>query len=321
KLDAALLQLKTTRESLADRQKQLTKGAGQVAKLTEQLTKKSTKLGFADLASVLAARLISTEAERIELQRAELERTANETQSLYENCVAELAKEQASALTDQPISTLQLQAQEQQLAADELMQTVGSLNEKIAENDRRKSSATELTKRIETQRKEYQRWATLNSIIGSASGKVFRSFAQGLTLRTLTQLANQHLTNLNGRYFIKKSPVSDLELNIVDTYQANNERSMNTLSGGESFLVSLSLALGLSDLAGRDTTIRSLFIDEGFGTLDEATLDVAITTLENLQAAGKTIGVISHVKALKERIGTQIQVKKRGNGVSEIAVV
>ena len=96
---------------------------------------------------------------------------------------------------------------------------------------------------------------------------------------------------------------------------------MNTLSGGESFLVSLALALGLSDLAGRNTLIRSLFIDEGFGTLDESTLDMAITTLENLQASGKTIGIISHVPALKERIATQIRVNKQGNGYSQVEVV
>ena len=98
-------------------------------------------------------------------------------------------------------------------------------------------------------------------------------------------------------------------------------RSIHTLSGGESFLASLALALGLSDLAGQNTNIQSLFIDEGFGTLDESALDLAISTLENLQSRGKSIGVISHVPALKERIATQIQVSKRGSGFSEIAVV
>ena len=146
-------------------------------------------------------------------------------------------------------------------------------------------------------------------------------FAQGLTLQKLTQLANIHLQQLHGRYLIQKREGDTLELDIVDTYQADNRRSMNTLSGGESFLVSLALALGLSELAGRDTQIQSLFIDEGFGTLDENTLDLAIATLENLQASGKTIGIISHVKALKERIATQVQVTKQGNGFSMVRVV
>ena len=150
------------------------------------------------------------------------------------------------------------------------------------------------------------------------NGKKFRVFAQGLTLKRLVQLANRHLKKLNARYFIEKRHDEDLQLDIVDLYQANTKRSMSTLSGGESFLVSLALALGLSDLAGKNTQIESLFIDEGFGTLDEKTLDIAIETLENLQAKGKTIGVISHVRALKERISTQIQVIKKGGGMSTL---
>jgi exonuclease SbcC len=137
----------------------------------------------------------------------------------------------------------------------------------------------------------------------------------------LVQLANAHLRNLYGRYIILKRKGEDLELDIVDTDQADNVRSMHTLSGGESFLVSLALALGLSDLAGRNANIRSLFIDEGFGTLDDQTLDIAITTLENLQAEGKTIGIISHVKELKERITAQIRVVKKGGGVSMVEVL
>ncbi len=199
-------------------------------------------------------------------------------------------------------------------------QAVGALTEKLRQNNLRKSESVSFLKNIEKQAAEHGRWAKLNDIIGMADGKKFRIFAQGLTLKKLVVLANRHLKSLNGRYYIQKGSDNDLELNIVDTFQAENVRSMNTLSGGESFLVSLALALGLSDMAGRNTIIRSLFIDEGFGTLDEATLDMVVTTLENLQAKGKTIGIISHVKALKERISTQIQVLKRSNGFSEIQV-
>ena len=158
-------------------------------------------------------------------------------------------------------------------------------------------------------------------MIGSENGKKFRVFVQSLTLRQLVNLANLHLEKLTGRYVIDKTKDDLLDLDIIDTWHSSNRRSMNTLSGGESFLASLALALGLSDMAGKNTQIKSLFIDEGFGTLDEGTLDVAINTLENLQSQGKTIGVISHVKELKERISTQIQVKKKGNGYSRVEVV
>jgi exonuclease SbcC len=134
-------------------------------------------------------------------------------------------------------------------------------------------------------------------------------------------LANRYLLKINQRYRILKNPAQDLDLQIVDTYQADAIRPMATLSGGESFLVSLALALGLSDLAGRQAQIGSLFIDEGFGTLDAETLDTAISSLENLQATGKMIGIISHVEALKERISTQIQIIKMTGGTSKLQIV
>ena len=177
-----------------------------------------------------------------------------------------------------------------------------------------------MLEQIDSQRLTYNRWMSLYDLIGSSDGKKFRIFAQGLTLQKLVHLANQHLKNLYGRYLILKRPGEDLELDIVDTYQADNVRSLHALSGGESFLVSLALALGLSDLAGRNANIKSLFIDEGFGTLDEQALDLALNTLENLQARGKTIGIISHVKELKERIATQVKVVKKGGGTSFVEV-
>jgi exonuclease SbcC len=146
-------------------------------------------------------------------------------------------------------------------------------------------------------------------------------YAHGLTLAHLVRLANQHLQKLNPRYLIRKNPGTNLELDIIDTYQADNVRSMKTLSGGESFLVSLALALGLSDLTSKDAEIGSLFIDEGFGTLDSNALDMALSTLENLRARGKLIAIISHVQALQERIATQVQVTKKSSGTSQIRIV
>jgi DNA repair protein SbcC/Rad50 len=142
-----------------------------------------------------------------------------------------------------------------------------------------------------------------------------------LTLLQLVHLANKHLQQLNRRYTIAKAAGNNLDLSIIDGFQADTNRPMTTLSGGECFLVSLALALGLSDLAGKNTNIQSLFIDEGFGTLDERTLEDAISTLENLNNFGKTIGIISHVPMLKEKITTQIRVHKKSGGVSTLEVV
>ncbi len=202
-----------------------------------------------------------------------------------------------------------------------LNQEIGKIKEIVRNDEFQKKRLKETLNAVEIQKKESVRWEKLSKLIGSADGKKFSRFAQGLTLSRLTELANLHLLRLSDRYRILKTPDADLSLKIIDRYQADVIRPMNTLSGGESFLVSLALALGLSDLAGSKTQIHSLFIDEGFGTLDAETLDVAISALENLQNNGKSIGIISHVDALKERITTQIQVQKRTGGYSTIRIL
>ena len=233
----------------------------------------------------------------------------------------ELKIEQEKNLTDELPQELTLQLQSFDEAISQLNQEIGSLKSKLEQDTRLKSKYAELTAQIEVQNKEFLKWDKICDLIGSADGQKFKRFAQGLTLARLTVLANRHLSKLSDRYQILKSHSNNLELLIVDAYQADVVRPMATLSGGESFLVSLALALGLSDLASRKVQINSLFIDEGFGTLDADTLDLAIAALENLQAKGKTIGIISHVEALKERIGTQIQLTKQPGGSSKIKIV
>lgn len=134
-------------------------------------------------------------------------------------------------------------------------------------------------------------------------------------------LANRHLERLHGRYLLQRKTSGELELEIVDTWQADVTRDTRTLSGGESFLVSLALALALSDLVSHKTSIDSLFLDEGFGTLDGETLEVALDALDAINSAGKSIGVISHVEGMKERIAVQIAIRKAsGLGASSIEI-
>jgi exonuclease SbcC len=179
----------------------------------------------------------------------------------------------------------------------------------------------ELDDELEKQQREYTIWWRLRELIGSARGDSFRRFAQGLTLDYLIRLANRHLQRFSGRYRLKRESGEELSMQIVDTWQADTLRPVETLSGGETFLASLSLALGLSELAGRKTRIDSLFLDEGFGSLDAETLETVIAALETLRSAGKLIGIISHVEALKERIPVQIRVQRRGTGYSTLSVV
>ena len=213
----------------------------------------------------------------------------------------------------------------QQLAALESeREQVISANAQIAQKLQSDAEANQrhqaLMQDIEQQQVVFDDLSYLHSLIGSASGDKFRRFAQGLTLDNLIYLANKQLDKLHGRYMLKRKEQDGLVLSVLDTWQGDVERNTKTLSGGESFLVSLALALALSDLVSHKTSIDSLFLDEGFGTLDSETLDIALDALDNLNASGKTIGVISHIEAMKERIPTQLKVfKKSGLGVSELS--
>lgn len=315
------IQLESTNKLLTEKAQEEKKVLAKLTQLEAQLLDLIQVKGFATLADLRGAIMNQEEMELIVLQRKELEQESLTSQQSLKDTTIALEKEAKKELTDLSLAEEQAALEISELNYQLMLQSIGAIKEKIDQNDQRAAEAKQVVKTIDQQKKEFSRWAKLNDVIGMADGKKFRIFAQGLTLNKLIQLANRHLELLSGRYIIQKNSDETLELEIVDTFQADNRRSMNTLSGGESFLVSLALALGLSDLAGRNTQIKSLFIDEGFGTLDENSLDLAISTLENLQAAGKSIGVISHVKALKERIGAQIQVHKRGNGVSEVEIV
>ncbi|MEN9918985.1 MAG: hypothetical protein RL662_1421 [Bacteroidota bacterium] len=166
----------------------------------------------------------------------------------------------------------------------------------------------------------FDNWNKLNDLLGSAKGDKFKTIAQGYTLDVLLGYANKHLEDLTGQYKLEK--ITDtLALQVIDNDMLGQVRTVHSLSGGESFLISLSLALGLSSLSSNRMKVESLFIDEGFGSLDIETLSVAMDALENLQMQGRKIGVISHVEEMKERITTQIQVLKSGNGKSIIKVV
>jgi exonuclease SbcC len=215
---------------------------------------------------------------------------------------------------------------EQQLASLEtqrrsLSEQIGAQRALLSSDEQRRVSQQSLFTQIAAQTTEADIWQRLDGLIGSAKGDKFRKFAQGLTLDHLLHLANRHLTRLHGRYLLRRKSTGELELDIVDSWQGDASRDTRTLSGGESFLVSLALALALSDLVSHKTSIDSLFLDEGFGTLDGETLEIALDALDSLNTSGKMIGIISHVEGLKERIAAQIKVDKGGSvGHSRLSI-
>lgn len=269
---------------------------------------------FSDEAAFLAALLDDEQRQQLRELQKQLTHDITAAQALEADCNQRLstlqAAEQATLSGDLTDDQLMVDLQALSAALRTLTERRGEIRAQMQGDDARRQSQQGLFAQIAAQQSDYDLWQQLNSLIGSADGAKFRKFAQGLTLDHLVYLANQQLERLHGRYQLGRKTQGELELEVIDTWQADVARDTKTLSGGESFLVSLALALALSDLVSHKTSIDSLFLDEGFGTLDGETLEVALDALDSLNASGKMIGVISHVEALKERIPVQLKVHK-----------
>lgn len=275
--------------------------------------------GFADEDAFLAAKLTDEERVALSTQAQALDNAITTLQAKQKDREKRLATERAKKHSDKPIEALQLQSQALEDTLKNLRDTSAELKHKLHENTVAKERIKEKQSTIEAQKKECARFEMLHALIGSADGKKYRNFAQGLTFELMIAHANRQLEKMTDRYLLILDEQQPLALNVVDNYQAGEIRSTQNLSGGESFIVSLTLALGLSKMASQKVQVDSLFLDEGFGTLDEETLETALDTLSSLQQDGKIIGVISHVAALKERISTQINITPVSGGRSTLS--
>lgn len=323
--DAALLQkLEHLAEQAIERQAEYQQQLATIHAVQQQLQQQAQQQDFVDLAEVRCALLEAAQAQAWQAQQADL----HQRRVAFERSIKDYQNDWAQAqqeVPDTPKSEAELAQVLTELDAQRtaVEKNRWEIDKQLKDDAALRQAHAEQTHKIEQQKRVLDTWMQLNDLIGSQKGDKFQTFAQSLTLQRLVQLANQHLLSLNPRYRIQQAANFNdkpLELEIIDTYQADNSRSMNTLSGGERFLTSLALALGLSDLAAKNAEIHSLFIDEGFGTLDSQTLDMAVDTLENLRASGKLVGVISHVEALQERLGTQVRVLRQGGGRSRVQI-
>ena len=271
----------------------------------------------------LQSKLLSDEAaakiaDDLELQKKQVNKTLGQLEQV-ETTLSSL--QEKSAPDEKRLTDLKAEVEQAETDAGLKQKELTTIENALQTDQQQREQQAEVQKELQDERQQLATWQRLNEIMGSADGKKFRTFAQGISLDLVIRQANQHLTELSKRYRLQRRAADSLGLEICDLHQANALRPMESLSGGESFVVSLALALGLSDLAGQSVRIDSLFIDEGFGTLDPETLDMAVAALERLQANNKTIGVISHVELLKERITTQIQVRPTAGGISELKIV
>ena len=231
--------------------------------------------------------------------------------------IGELQEQYKKIESPEQLSEIIKKQQEENLNTERALSTMEA---RLLQQAKNKLTVEQIVKELAEKQTIAERWAKLNKLIGSADGAKFKVIAQSYTLNLLLLHANKHLSYLSKRYKLQQVP-DTLALQVIDCDMCDEIRTVYSLSGGESFLISLALALGLSSLSSNNLKVESLFIDEGFGSLDAESLRTAMEALEQLQIQGRKIGVISHVQEMSERISVQVQVHKKVNGKSVLTVV
>lgn len=287
--------------------------------LTEALA--DNEVTAADLARVanLGAEGLEVEAQAL----TRIEGTMREAQAVLDKCREDLARHQASPAMGEGLQGDALTAAlaEVRRELDAATRALEEARLAIRQDDLVRERTAALRARLEAESAKAHVWLQLSQLIGDSEGKKFRRFAQGLTLDRLLEQANASLVQLKPRFALERGMGGDMLIQVIDHDMGGRVRGLHNLSGGERFLISLALALGLAAMStARGVRIESLFIDEGFGALDPSSLGQALALLEHLHATGRRVGVISHVEELKERIAVKIEVKPTGRGTSRIEV-
>lgn len=277
----------------------------------------------ADEAEVAVARKEKELNDALETARKQVEGVKNRLSGLQGEMkqlavtIEELREQQKNIEFPDLLPQTIAKQQEDNLNTERALSTVEA---RLLQQTKNKTIVDQITKELTEKQEVAGRWAKLNKLIGSADGTKFKVIAQSYTLNLLLLHANKHLSYLSKRYKLQQVP-DTLALQVIDCDMCDEIRTVYSLSGGESFLISLALALGLSSLSSNNLKVESLFIDEGFGSLDADSLRTAMEALEQLQMQGRKIGVISHVQEMSERISVQVQVHKKINGKSVLTVV
>ncbi|MDO4881490.1 MAG: SbcC/MukB-like Walker B domain-containing protein [Capnocytophaga sp.] len=289
--------------------------------VVNELENKVKENNFSSIENALESRLSYQEVNQLEKEQKEIEEEKNQLVNKKQLIEQDyLDKKNKDILSNEEDLLLK---QKENISKIELLEEENKkLYTKIHIHQDNLKEFEQLSYKIQQEIEKNEVWNLLNKLIGDAQGDRFNNFVQDLTLIQLLKLANKHLLELSPRYLLSEPNKNENDsLIVVDRDMGSQRRSVKTLSGGESFLISLALALALSDLASNNVKINSLFIDEGFGMLDPEALDQTLDTLERLQEhSQKRIGIISHIDALKERITTQIKINQNGSGLSTLKV-
>lgn len=335
----------TTKQNLEARQEARKSASRQFDESLAEFNKKLEEQQFSSADDFLKALLTDDQREGFLKRQKELDEQKTRLEEQQRINSESLLKLKEQNLTDKSEEDLIQNNNSKKAEYESLLLDAGSKKEQLKTNEQRKKQHAEIQTQFERHQTIAARWSNLNSLIGSMDGKKYRKIVQRMSLEILIDYANEQMSLLAPRYQLtlqksvtdetdseekaKKSKSTalgggkeELAIFCIDSWQGGAIRPTTNLSGGESFLVSLALALGLSKMSSRNRTLETLFLDEGFGSLDDETLQTALDAINQFQysdESNKLVGVISHVDALKERIANKIEVARSAAGTSVLS--
>lgn len=327
--NAAQIALETARTAELSAKSELTTALQSLLSSERLIHEALAEVNLPDVAALELARLSAADlnslSERSRAVDSELRQAEGAAKAVGEQVTASREARPASLAQDAVLDDLQEEGRALVEEIRELVTRLGQLQTTLTTNDERSASLGDLQAQLAARRVEAERWKLIDELIGTADGSKFRKLAQGYHLVELADFANLRLEKLSDRYRLRvrlsEHGAPTMDFMVQDAHQADRERPLTTLSGGETFMVSLALALALSDFRAVRMPIETVLIDEGFGTLDPVTLNTVVQALENLQSStGARVGIISHVSGLSERIGGRVLVKRESAGRSTIVV-
>lgn len=289
--------------------------------IVSYLAKREDGLSYEELKEILSVNQASINALRNEIEAInKTVATATATKAERERNIAEHKKADVKPNENEDISTLQSAIDEITGLNRYIMEELANISATLLKNEENCLKFAEYKDLYKTKQEAAKSIAELNAEFGSANGDKLMKLVQGYTLEILLNVANIHLKEITGRYELARISDKSLGIKIIDLDMLSETRSVHSLSGGETFLVSLALSLALSSISSNRMSIESLFIDEGFGALDSDTLKTVMSALERLQSQGRKIGVISHYGEMLEQIPVKIAVVKQNSGRSRIEI-
>ena len=306
-------------QSLTDTEQQLEEIQPKLKSDEKLFDKSLIENKFVDESSFKAAVISEDQLNTLVAESKSIQTNGDSLNTLSSSILKDLTIEKEKDLTTEKLDNLTKTYEEIDKHLTANNERVGEVRKGILTHNENLDMQAKDVLKHQAQQQSLKVWKQLHELIGSGDGKKFRNYAQGLTFEWVVKLANTKLQTISDRYLLIRDKENPLQLNVLDNYQGGEERSTKNLSGGESFLISLALALGLSQMVSDNIQMDSLFLDEGFGTLDEESMEIVVDALSALRQDGKLIGVISHVQELKERLTTQIRVIPSNGGKSHLS--